>query len=141
MACRMTAPGLVQVFHRYKSRGVAFVSLTDVPREGVAFFAQQFAVPWPCGYGASHGSIARFGAYSSTRWSPAYHPGHEVSPTLYLLGPDGRVLWNDGQARPRHLTRPQALVRELELAIERALGQPGRASDPCPPSRTPPTRR
>jgi hypothetical protein len=105
---------------------VAFVSLTDVSRNGVEMFVEQHAIPWPCGYGTRLEAIGRFGAYTTDRMTPGYNPGMEVSPTLYIIGADGRVVWNDGQARPRHLKDSAALVRELEDEIESALEeQPG----------------
>jgi hypothetical protein len=100
---------------------VAFVSLTDVGRERGAAFVERFEVPWPCGYGAGLGALARFGAYSTDRMSGGYNPGQEVSPTLYLIGPDGRVVWHDGQARPRHRAAPAEVIREVRAAIEAEL--------------------
>jgi len=43
-----------------------------------------------------------------------------VQPTLYLIGPDGRVLWSDGRARMAHQD-PAGLLQRLEEAIEREL--------------------
>jgi hypothetical protein len=100
---------------------VEFVSMTNVPRGRAEQFAQAFSVPWPCGYGAALEGIARWGAYSADRMSPNYNPGYEVSPTLYLLGPDGHVLWCDGQARMRKGVHTGLREGELEEAIERAL--------------------
>src|SRR5262245_18610870 len=117
----MTAPGLVQAYRKFKDRGVAFVSLTDVSRRGVEAFVEQHSIPWPCGYQSRLEDIAKFGAYTTERITPAFNPGTEVSPTLYLIGPDGRVLWNDGQARPRHLKDATALMLDLDTEIERAL--------------------
>jgi hypothetical protein len=98
---------------------VAFVSLTDLPRGGAERFAREFSAPWPCGYGAAPESVARWGAYN---------PGREVSPTLYLVGPGGLVLWCDGRGRLRHVPGPEREA-ELEAAIERALaGEPQEAA-------------
>lgn len=91
-------------------------------QSGAAEFVEQFGVEWPCGYGAPLSALARFGAYTTERTGPAYNPHQEVNPTLYLLGPDGRVVWNDGQARPRHRGVPADVMRDVEAAIERELG-------------------
>jgi hypothetical protein len=74
------------------------VSLTHASRQQVESFVGQFAVPWPCGYGAS-----------------------EYTPTLYVIGPDGHILWSDEEARPRHRQAGAALVQELEAELERNL--------------------
>jgi hypothetical protein len=84
-------------------------------------FAKQFDVEWPCGYGATLAALARFGAYSTSRQSASYNPGQEVSPTLYLIGPDGRVLWHDEQVLPRHAATAADRLRRLEAAIQKAL--------------------
>jgi thiol-disulfide isomerase/thioredoxin len=119
-ACRETAPGLVKAHERFKDR-VVFVSLTNLPRPKVELFAEQFAIPWPCGYGATHESLARYGAYSTDRLSPTYNPGYEVSPTLFIVSAEGRILWNDGQARPRHLKTSGVLMRDFNAALEKLL--------------------
>ncbi|AMV25101.1 thiol-disulfide oxidoreductase [Gemmata sp. SH-PL17] len=120
--CRATAPGLVRAYHRFKERGVAFVSLTNVARPSVEEFVSSLDVPWPAGYGADLESIAALGAYSSARMGATYNPGYEVSPTLYLLDANGRVLWHDDQARPRHTKDAPTIVEDLVAEIERALG-------------------
>src|SRR5439155_10787013 len=91
MASQQTAPGLVEVYRKYKDRGVAFVSLSNAPHEAARWFAERASVPWPCGYAAPLEELARFGAYNRARWSPNVPPGYEVTPTLYLLGADGHV--------------------------------------------------
>lgn len=100
---------------------MAFISLTDVGPDGALAFLMQFEVPWPCGYGAPIESLARFGAYSTERMSGSYNPGYEVNPTLYLLRPDGRVMWHDEQSRPRHRGTTEEIVARAEAAIEAAL--------------------
>ena len=132
--CRYTAPGLVAAYREYHPRGVEFVSLSSNPRKAVQDFVTEFDVPWPNGFGASPAAVARFGAYSTDRMFADYHPltpdfhdGHELNPTLFLIGPDGRVLWNDAQARPRHTKDAAGVVADLNAAIRRAL-----AGDPRP---------
>jgi hypothetical protein len=100
---------------------VAFVSLTVGARQQAEMFVNSFLLPWPCGYGATLLFMGRIGAYNRPGRSRNHTPGYVVIPTLYLIGPDGRVLWNDGQARPQHTKEGEVLVRELDDAIERAL--------------------
>ncbi len=77
---------------------MAFISLTSDSRAEAESFVRRFSIPWPCGYGAA-----------------------PVTPALYVIGPDGRLLWDDGQARPRHRGDCEDLLRELDGEIERAL--------------------
>jgi peroxiredoxin len=114
------APGLVKAFHKYKARGVAFVSLTNQPMASARSFAEKYAIPWPSGYGVKQDTLVRFGAFSRERLVT----GYEVNPTLYLIGADGRIHWSDGQARLRHVDGGRVL-RELEAALDQALASFG----------------
>src|SRR5262245_25188968 len=38
--CRLSAPGLVRAYNKFKSRGVAFVSVTDLPESMVSDFVE-----------------------------------------------------------------------------------------------------
>jgi len=80
---------------------------------------EQFKLPWPCGFGVTRQSIALFGALNRSQRIR----GYDVSPTLYLLGPDFRILWSDGRARMAHLDLGP-LMHDLETAIEMALAAP-----------------
>jgi thiol-disulfide isomerase/thioredoxin len=115
--CRDTAPGLVRLFDKYNARGVAFTSVTSMPRSSAEEFVEQFAVRWPCGYGMTSHALARFGALNRDLGMP----GYEVKLTLYLLAADGRVLWCDGNARMRHQD-PGPLIKQLDARIAQALG-------------------
>ena len=97
---------------------MAFVSLTNMPKASVEQFVQQFTVPWPCGYGATTSTIACIGAFNRN----ATIPGYELTPTLYLVGADGRIRWNS-QARLNH-QEPGPLLHELEAQIEQVLAGP-----------------
>jgi thiol-disulfide isomerase/thioredoxin len=113
--CRFSAPYLVRLYEKYSGRGVAFVSLTNMPRDTVEAFIKEHKVPWPNAYGVGMATIAAMGA---TNAMPT--PGYEVAPTLYLVGPDGRIRWCDRQGRYRH-TEPKKWAGEVEEAIEAAL--------------------
>src|SRR5262245_45554913 len=47
--CRRGAPDLLQVYHKYSDRGVAFVSLTNMLKVAVEGFVREFSVPWANG--------------------------------------------------------------------------------------------
>jgi thiol-disulfide isomerase/thioredoxin len=119
--CRQGAPELMGLHKKYAGRGVVFVSVTNMDRNSVARFVDEFALPWPNGYGATAETITALGAGSGMSM-----PGYGVAPTLYLVGPDGRVVWSDGQARYAHVESAK-WRRDVELAIEAALAQ-----DPAP---------
>ena len=87
-----------------------------MPRESVEVFVKQFSIPWPCGYGVTNETIARFGAFNNAQGPP----GYEVRPTLYVMGPNRRILWSDGQARFLH-KEPVLSLQALEKEIEKAL--------------------
>lgn len=125
MACRQTAPGLVRLQKKFAKEGVSFVSLTNVDRGQVEMFASQAKISWPCGYGASLKSLSGFGAYDPDRFLAGSVAGYEVTPTLYVIAADGRVLWHDGQARPRHEKQTDTILQELEAEIERLLAVEG----------------
>jgi thiol-disulfide isomerase/thioredoxin len=114
--CRVTAPGLVRVHERFKLRGVEFVSLTDLPEPMVAGFVEQFGVTWSAGYGAAVGTVQAFGVHRPEQTAL----GLDIAPVLYLIGPDGRVLWCDETARYRHQDT-RVLLSDLEGQIEKAL--------------------
>ena len=120
--CRKGAPGLVGLHKKYAGRGVVFVSLTNLHRDSVAPFVQEYGLTWPNGYGATPETIAALGAGSGMSM-----PGYGVAPTLYLVGPDGRVVWSDGQARFHH-TESAQWRQDVERAIDTALSKDPAAS-------------
>jgi thiol-disulfide isomerase/thioredoxin len=119
--CRQTAPGLVRLQQQFADQDVAFVSLTDLDEAQVKAFVDEFKIPWPCGYGTSLRMFSRFGAYNPERSVANFTRGLEVTPTLYVFDAEGRVVWHDAQARPRHLKESAALLRDLEAELERLL--------------------
>lgn len=119
--CRQSAPGLVRVHQKFAARGVAFVSLTNMPRLAAERFVNDFSVPWPNGYGVSGDDLASLRAESGQ-----VIRGYEVAPIVYVVGPDGRVRWSDRQGRFRH-TDPKVWEGQLDSAIEAALANPAQA--------------
>jgi hypothetical protein len=109
----------VQAHDKFKDRGVAFVSLTNMPCESAEAFVQSQHISWPSGYGVTRDALTELGAYGAER--PL--PGYDATPTLYVVGPDGRVRWHDRQQRLRH-QGTAGLLRELDAEIERALAEP-----------------
>jgi thiol-disulfide isomerase/thioredoxin len=116
--CRLSAPGLVRTYKKFKSRGVAFVSVTDLPESMVSDFVEQFGVCWPAGFGATAQTIEDFGV----RRPDQSATGLDIAPALYLIGANGRVLWCDGAARYRHVDT-RLVMSELEAHIEKALAE------------------
>jgi hypothetical protein len=91
--------------------------MTTMPQDAAARFIKEFSIPWPSGYGAAQ-TIADFGAFNRT----AMIRGYETIPILYLIGPDGRIVWTDQQARSRH-EEMSGPLRELEAEIEKVLAE------------------
>ena len=46
--------------------------------------------------------------------------GYEIAPVVYLVGPNGKVLWTDRQGRHKRVL-PAEWEAELDAAIETAL--------------------
>jgi len=63
-------------------------------------------------YGASPDLLRDLGAINPTSW--------QVAPTLYVVGRDDTVRWNDSAARYHHAD-VAATVQELQRAIDAAL--------------------
>jgi thiol-disulfide isomerase/thioredoxin len=120
--CRQGAPGLADLYKKHAGHGVRFVSLTNMHRNPVARFVEEFGLVWPNGYGATPETIAALGAGSGLGM-----PGYGVAPTLYLVGPDGKIVWSDEQARFHHAESAQ-WRRDVERAIDTAL-----TKDSAPP--------
>jgi thiol-disulfide isomerase/thioredoxin len=116
--CRQGAPDLVGLFKKYADRGVAFVSLTNMPQDAVARFVDEFHIAWPNGYGAGPDAVAALGAGTGMGM-----PGYGVAPALYLVGPDVRIMWSDDRARYRHVESAK-WHKDIEQAIEAALAKP-----------------
>lgn len=97
--CRREAPHMVEMYKKYKKRGVIFIGLTSEGSEDleqIHRFIDHFNIEWRNGYGAED-VLRRLGA--------------EYIPRVWVFGPDGKVVWNvesDGTA---------------ESGIERALAQ------------------
>ena len=84
--CRTRAPELRALYDRYRGQGVQFVGLTFEEQDQLAEiqdYVQDTGLLWPNGYGAAP-TLRAFGA-------SAY-------PFAWVVGPDGRVLWNSDSA-------------------------------------------
>ncbi len=81
---RAAAPELVQAYQKYKDDGVVFIGLTqDAGPLGwteTQKAVQQLGLAWPNGY-AADSTLTALGVVGF--------------PTLFVVGPDGRVTWND----------------------------------------------
>jgi thiol-disulfide isomerase/thioredoxin len=122
--CRSHAPVLLRLHEKYADRGVRFVSLTNTPEGGVLEYAKQTKTPWPSGFDAPPETITALGAGSGIAMN-----GYQIAPTVYLVGPDGKVRWSDDRARFRHKDAVP-WEKELDDAVADELGltpaKPGR---------------
>jgi thiol-disulfide isomerase/thioredoxin len=118
--CRLSAPGLLRVYQRYADKGVAFVSMTNMQKEAVEYYVKENSAAWPNAYEISVGTIASLGASSGMIGPVEY----EIAPTVYLVGPDGKIRWADGRGRQRHVD-PAKWEADLDEAIGAALAGEG----------------
>lgn len=73
----------METYNQYKNRGVVFVGLVcegEQDKASTQGFIDKFQIPWPNGYGAEE---------------MVHALGVSGFPTLFVIGADGRVVWND----------------------------------------------
>jgi len=75
--CRKTIPQRTRMFQAYKGKDVAFVSLTNEPKEIVEPFARKMEIPYPVGGGSPSGK--------------AY--GVQGMPQVFIIDRSGRIVW------------------------------------------------
>jgi thiol-disulfide isomerase/thioredoxin len=118
--CGHGAPHLVKLFNKYRDRGVAFVSITNMDEGTVQRHTQQFSIIWPNGYGLGAADMAAMGIGAGG--IAASMPAYGLAPTVYLADGAGRVRWCDQQGRFRHV-ESQEWIRQLDEAIENELAK------------------
>ncbi|MBI1314612.1 redoxin domain-containing protein [bacterium] len=103
---RQLSPGLIQMRDEFRDAPVEFVSLTvgSGPPTG------QAERGWLNGYDPGESLLPFRCLFRDVTY------GLTVHPTLYLIGPDGRILWCDEGLREHH-----AEDHEVELAVHSAL--------------------
>jgi thiol-disulfide isomerase/thioredoxin len=102
--CALSRPVLLRVNEKFRDRGVVFVGVTSADRDDARGYVDDGRLAWPNGYGAGKTIDAL----------------EANAPTLFVVGADGRVWWNDDRARYRN--QNVARIQEvLESAIEEAL--------------------
>lgn len=84
--CRNATPGVIKLYEKNQDQGVRFFALTiDDTTQGLEdarIFVKRAGVPWPNGYGG----------ILPTRL------GVTAIPTVFVVGRDGRVVWNSSNA-------------------------------------------
>lgn len=91
----------MKAFEKFKDKGVVFLSLTDEGADKKAEtekFLKQHKMTWPTGYGS--------------QVTEDY--GVQGYPTVFVVGTDGKVVWNDN------------LEGGVEAAVEKALKATGK---------------
>jgi thiol-disulfide isomerase/thioredoxin len=116
LVCHEMAPRLVRLHNEYRSKGVQFISLTDMSQDAVEAFVGHFDIPWSSGYGTPKESIDAFRALRAS----VLEPDRQIAPTLYVLDSKGRVLWTDDAGRFRH-EKVDDLVNQLAAQLDAAL--------------------
>jgi thiol-disulfide isomerase/thioredoxin len=114
-ACRSNSPALVELQAKYAARGVRFVGLSNINERGVKQYSDDNRLAWANGYDTPAELIVALGAGSGQRM-----PGYQIAPTVYLVGPDGKVRWSDQRARMQRVGRAE-WQKALDAAIAAAL--------------------
>jgi len=89
--CRQKAPELVELYEKYRDRGVLFIGLTDEDAGSLSeieAFLKDTGITWSNGYGAVETL-----------------KGFELAavPSLWVIGRDGQGVWNiDSSKDPEH---------------------------------------
>lgn len=98
--CRRKAPELVRTYERFHDRGVVFIGLTPDGEEELSesrAFVQKAGITWPNGYGA----------FETLQ---AFLTDGGIFPSVWVIGPDGKVTWNRDS--------PGTLQEAIEKALE-----------------------
>lgn len=99
--CAWLAGKLAEMEQKYEGKGVIFIGLTSDRKDSlpqIEAFIEKAKMKFPNGYGALK-------TVQQTR--------AEVLPALWVIGPDGRVLWNGDRAREKE-PADAIIDRELE---------------------------
>ncbi len=119
--CERFAATLAEIKTKYASRGVQFISVTDMPKSVVERYNRVGAIDWPSGYCLAVESIDELGVVNKGMASMTR--GYNIGPTIYVVGADGKVVGSDESGRWGHRTRAE-IVATLEAAIEAGLAEP-----------------
>lgn len=114
--CAFSAPGLERIYEKYAPQGVAFVSATNLAEPYALAYTRQYNIKWPSGHGLTSEMMAALGVTSGMHGPPEY----ELAPTLYLVDPNGIVVWYDDRGRYHHLD-PAIWEQNVDAAIAAAL--------------------
>jgi len=84
--------------------------------ETVRRFNEEHGITWPTTSGLSVDTMDTLGA----NMMPSPFGEIDVTPTIYILDSDGKVLWSDRGYRKQHPDMP-SMMDDLEIFIELAL--------------------
>ena len=109
----------MQLHEKFRGRGVEFVSLTQSDKEAAERFTKGHGIGWLTMYGVKLESMNSLGVLDPNALTLST-TGMEVTPTIYILNSEGRVLWSDKGFRTMHPDIP-SMIDDLDSAIEAAL--------------------
>lgn len=102
--CEEVARDLVSTCREYEDRGVVVVGVTGDTWTEAEAYCERHGISFP---------VACEAQVYLEAWMADHYPA------LFVIGRDGRVVWNDGAARLAH--HPEGLPMRLAQAIESAL--------------------
>lgn len=121
---RELSPGLIQMRHDFSDAPCEFVSVTTGPVPS----GPPADRGWISGYDTT-GALAPFRClFQDVTYGVTVHP------TIYLIGSDGKILWNDGGMRESHADSHE-VEQAVRLALRDALSvmkSPGESDIPPP---------
>ncbi len=116
--CHKFAPALAELKRKYADRGVQFLSVTDMPKAIAERYNQVGGIDWPSGYGLAVELIDELGAVN--KGMAEMTRGYNIGPTIYVVGPDRKVVGSDESGRWRHMPRAE-IIAKLEKVLDAAL--------------------
>lgn len=96
--CRKSIPHLIELYDKYKDKGVVFMAFTDEPKETVEPFVKEMKMPYPIGLESQIGK------------------SYNVSgiPHAVVIGTDGKIAWEGHPMEPGFTKK----VEELAAAVD-----------------------
>jgi len=97
--CRKSIPHLIELYDKYKDKGVVFMAFTDEPKETVEPFVKEMKMPYPIGI--------------ESKFSASYN----VSgiPHAVIIGTDGKIAWEGHPMEPSFTKKVEELAAAIDL--------------------------
>ncbi|HNY10676.1 MAG TPA: TlpA disulfide reductase family protein [Candidatus Wallbacteria bacterium] len=97
--CRKSIPHLIELYDKYKDKGVTFMAFTDEAKETVEPFVKEMKMPYPIGIESKIGV------------------SYNVSgiPHAVVIGTDGKIAWEGHPMEPEFVKKVEELAATVDL--------------------------